>query len=495
MRLRSDNLPVFCDTGRDLMTNHRLLHITCYLASTLITGVAVFLYIPLLIRTLGLNEFGRWSVLEPLIFVLPQLAVSGLSYGFIKQVNVDKLKPAVLYWRYLAKLQPLFCLSAISSIPITYFLGLSWTGAFLFSTLVYLEAYLLFTLSAFRGANLTIAYTATSVVKPLALLTIFTLAAFTGVPTLTSAHNVVYYWIVASGLGSLTGIVFSAVTMPPNSVQGESDSDAYREARHYGKPFLILSLLSLTLNFTDRFFLKSLLSFEHLASYVTHVKISSCINMIVSTPFGLWWPTERFKRLENRSQNIGFFSFAAFSLASVYIIIGGNLIILSPHIFNWLAPAIPFDVLLGSTLVYAVVIAGMGAPLNVGLFDQGHTYKNIIAALVGVAVNLSLCIILIPKFGVYGAAFASLAGNLALIAQITRFSQRVLYVPFAYFQMAATAAVSMILLFILMNPSWESSVFNFEKAIIYTLAMTSILMLLAWHWHRQSGLNDGMKCS
>lgn len=95
-------------------------------------------------------------------------------------------------------------------------------------------------------------------------------------------------------------------------------------------------------------------------------------------------------------------------------------------------------------LVPAAMLAQMYvfAP-GIGIAKRTHLY--IWLNLTGALVNGLLGWWLVPRMGITGAALASLAGSACIFALAMRFSQRLYYVPHAWGQLAAAAAVAVAL--------------------------------------------------
>jgi O-antigen/teichoic acid export membrane protein len=89
-------------------------------------------------------------------------------------------------------------------------------------------------------------------------------------------------------------------------------------------------------------------------------------------------------------------------------------------------------------LAGAHVLQGSSAITNLGMLVTKRTVGNSIAAWAGVAVNASLCVSLIPLFGIRGAAFGMFLAGLVFTALLWRFSVRVTDIAFDVWSVTAT---------------------------------------------------------
>ena len=54
-----------------------------------IAALATFLTVPVLVRLLGIENFGLWSLVEPVIFFGTALALLGSEHGAMKQIAYE----------------------------------------------------------------------------------------------------------------------------------------------------------------------------------------------------------------------------------------------------------------------------------------------------------------------------------------------------------------------------------------------------------------------
>jgi O-antigen/teichoic acid export membrane protein len=417
-----------------------------YFVSTVVTAAVTFFSVPLLIRTLGQAEFGKWSLVEPFILLLSQVLLLGIDYGIVKHVNFDKLPPFPTFSKLLLAAQP-FILSILviafiimSSLNIPYYES-SWL-----LILIYVESFLMLMLSAFRAANHVVGYATASVTKALIFLFALLLPGLCGWMIITAVREVILWRLIAAALAIALSFMVVGMGDKKSIYAGSSaqhkTSDLYRNAVAYGLPMLITGLLANVIEYADRYILKSYFDYVTLAHYVVYLKIAAILNPLIAAPFALWWPTERFRRMEDADGGKAFFRDTAVLLLAVYLVAGGVLWFFSPWLITWFAPGIPLEADIVLILILSVIFLGMGAPMNIGLLNAGRTHMNVYGVLVGALLHLVFCFLLIPRFGIAGAAVATAFSYLVYALAINYLSQRCYHVPFAYARMMLLIAIA-----------------------------------------------------
>jgi O-antigen/teichoic acid export membrane protein len=427
---------------------NKLIHISGYFFATATTAAVSFFSIPLLIRALGTEQFGRWSLLEPLQLLLSQIMLLGLNYGLIKLVNFDKNSPFFTFIRLFYGSQPVLIFISLSSFIILPHFGFSQSESGWFSLLIYVEATVLLALAGFRAANEVRGYAIASIFRAVIFMLVLVTTFSTGYILINSIHDVLEWRLAAAVVGIILSFFFVKRLDNSSFFIGKTLEGTIRQwygnAVRYGFPILITLLLSQVIEFADRYILKAYFDYITLAQYVIYIKIAAFLNPLIITPFSLWWPTERFTRQKEPDGGSTFFRRIAIQVLLILLLSGGVLWLLSPWLVSWFAPGIPLasDIIL--ILISSVIFMGMGYPLNISLLDEGRTHLNIYGVLFGALVHIILCFLLIPNNGIHGAAVATALSYLSYTLFLNFISQRIYKVPFAYLLMFLLVIISTI---------------------------------------------------
>ena len=81
---------------------------------------------------------------------------------------------------------------------------------------------------------------------------------------------------------------------------------------------------------------------------------------------------------------------------------------------------------------FALVFDGMGFMFNIGALFSKKTILRTISVTVAAAVNVGLNFVLIPRYGMMGAAWATFIGFLVQMSTTLFLSLRVYHVPYRY---------------------------------------------------------------
>ncbi len=178
-----------------------------------------------------------------------------------------------------------------------------------------------------------------------------------------------------------------------------------------GLPVMLSAVFGIIINFSDKFFLEKYGSFKEMSYYYLAVSCASVIPMIFASFQNAWLPL--FLKEKNLKKNIArtnkllvrlFFAFIALSLL---ILVFLKILLLLGIIQNKYQQTLYIlPILLFSQIIAALV------PLYTNYlvyFEKTHIVSA--TGLIISCVSLGLSILLIPRFGVYGAGFVSVLGN------------------------------------------------------------------------------------
>lgn len=193
----------------------------------------------------------------------------------------------------------------------------------------------------------------------------------------------------------------------------------------FGGPLVLSNLTMFVLNFSDRFFLREFRSLEVVGIYAVGYKFGYMLNFLVIQPFNMMWQARMFV-IHKQADHTRIFRnmFVLYSLiliaAGLGLALFGSSVVplMVDRRYRGAATIIPIV-----TLAY--VFLGMGYFLQVGMFLASRTALIGTVSAAASVVNLLSNIFLIRSFGMAGAAWATLAGFLALAGGSYYFSHRV----------------------------------------------------------------------
>lgn len=193
------------------------------------------------------------------------------------------------------------------------------------------------------------------------------------------------------------------------------ESAIFRPLARLAVPFAVAAILARLYSYTDSILLSKLAGDVAVGLYSIPYKITYAFQFVPLALVAALYPrfSEYFERDQNRLAYVFERGLKYLLIMVLPIVVGISLlakdIVLSVYTAEYLNSIIPLQILLAG-LIFSYVSFPIGAFLNA---CGRQTTQTVIVALV-LAVNVILNLILIPRFGVAGAALAALAGNILL---------------------------------------------------------------------------------
>ncbi|MBM5572349.1 MULTISPECIES: lipopolysaccharide biosynthesis protein [Deefgea] len=396
-----------------------------------------FLMIPLLVSELGAVEYGRWGLLEPIIFIFALIAQFGCNWGMIKLVNQDGVSVNVaLRLSFKQVVFPLLFSALAAAI---------WAWFYFPNTIIFLIFPLVIAVETCLGLGLAAARSSlNSGAYALAILIKFgLLAAFASLnkilvnPWVSTAEQFLSVYLICTGFSAIAAvlsIIYQTRKTNSTSLDGLNISKLADSSRVYGLPLLFSSLLVAVMNNADRFLVSGLLDPKTLGIYVIALKLAGALNFLI-TPIALWWPTARFQHLKDDDLGQAFFSDMAIKFVAGFSIAGSLLWLLSPFLIPYFAAGIQIDSLVLCFLIMAVVIRAIEPSLNIGLLQEGKTHLLVYVTGFFAIFQVVIGYIFVLQFGVLGAAGSFMVSSLLSVLTLHCWSQKIIRFNFPYVKM------------------------------------------------------------
>jgi O-antigen/teichoic acid export membrane protein len=249
------------------------------------------------------------------------------------------------------------------------------------------------------------------------------------------------------------------------------DRSLLRAMNRFGLPLVPSALALWATNFADRFFLIKLTDPAEVGRYSLAVRIASAMVLLL-TAFRTAWPAFAYSLEEDRETRRAY-AFVLTYLTFVMSWIALALSLLAPWLVRLLAPD-NRDFWSASRVVpplaFAAAAFGGYIVLAIGVGRARRTQFNWVVTGVAAVVNVVLCLILIPPYGMMGAAIATLAAYLLMFVGMTLNAQRVYPVPYQW-RRVVLAGVVAVALTVLGKALDASLPLAFLLAAVYPLAL------------------------
>jgi O-antigen/teichoic acid export membrane protein len=235
-------------------------------------------------------------------------------------------------------------------------------------------------------------------------------------------------------VGNFTGtlLVYAALLGYRREQLGlQLDRRLLREMNRFGLPLVPTALFLWVTNFSDRLFLVKLADTHEVGLYSVGVRIASAMVLLL-TAFRLAWPAFAYSIADDREARRTY-AFVLTYLVLVASWVATALALLSPWLVSWIAaPAFASASRVVGPLAFAAVAFGGYIVVAIGVGRARRTQFNWVVTGAAAAVNAALNLLLIPPYGMLGAAVATVAAYATMFAGMAWWAQRVYPVPYQW---------------------------------------------------------------
>jgi O-antigen/teichoic acid export membrane protein len=248
-------------------------------------------------------------------------------------------------------------------------------------------------------------------------------------------------------VGNFTGtlLVYAALVGYRREQLGlQFDRGLLREMNRFGTPLVPTALFLWVTNFSDRLFLVRLADVTEVGLYSVGVRIASAMVLLL-TAFRLAWPAFAYS-IEDEGEARRTYAYVLTYLVLVATWVATALALLSPWIVDWIAaPAFDESSRVVGPLAFAAVAFGAYIVVAIGIGRARRTQFNWVVTGVAAAVNIALNLLLIPPYGMMGAAVATVAAYMTMFVGIAWWSQRIYPVPYQWRRVTTAAGAGIAL--------------------------------------------------
>jgi O-antigen/teichoic acid export membrane protein len=224
----------------------------------------------------------------------------------------------------------------------------------------------------------------------------------------------------------------------------EWDRDLLREMNRFGMPLVPSALFLWALNFSDRFFLVKLSGPREVGLYSIGVRMASAIILFLAA-FRTAWPAFAYSIEDDREAK------RAYSFVLTYIVVitswmALGLGVLAPWLVRLLTtPSFYSAERVVAPLAFAAAAFGAYIVVVIGIGRARKTRSNWVITGAACVLNIGLNLLLIPPYGMIGAAIATIGAYATLFVGMAWRAQRIYPVPYQWRRVATAAGVAVAL--------------------------------------------------
>ncbi len=259
------------------------------------------------------------------------------------------------------------------------------------------------------------------------------------------------------------------------------DLPALREMLRYGFPLIFSTLSAMLITLADRYILPYFHDYDDLGIYSLAYKIASVTNVFLITSFQLGFLPIAFKRH-------GEPDFKPF-LNKVFVYFGLLLTtctlfisFFSKEIIKTFSKDTAYWEAYGLVPIIGMVfiLNGLEYLFTLGFHFTKKTKYHINIVLVGLIVNITLNLLLIPKYGAYGAAWATVATGIITVIYSYNLSQRFYKVDYELGKIYRLVLISIIFVLVLYAINDSELYIRFSLKILLLILFPVILWIIGF---------------
>jgi O-antigen/teichoic acid export membrane protein len=451
-------------------------HTAVYGLGGLVSRILAVLLLPLYTSYLGPRGFGKIETVVAFTTVLVIVLRMGISSAFFrfyfdsKDEARRRLVVRTSFWFTMTMATAGLIAGWVLATPLAHALRLGDDPWLVRAAFVGLWAQMNYEqlTSLFRVEERSTAFVAASVVNVL-----ITVGAT--VVLVVALHKGPTGAVVGNCIGTLT--VYVALLGYRRYQLGlEFSRDLLRQMNRFGMPLVPSALALWAINFIDRIFIAQYKGQAEVGVYSVAVRISSAIVFLLIA-FRLAWPAFAYS-IEDDREARRTYSYVLTYLLFVCCWVSVGLGVLAPWLVEVLAPKHAFHRAADAValLAFASTAYAGYTVVAIGIGRARQTQFNWIVTGAAALVNVVLNVVLIPPYGMIGAAISTAAAYLALFLLMVVNSQRVYPVAYQWRRVLTLASVAIGLTVI-------GSVLDVPLAVAILIALGYPLALLPFRFY------------
>jgi O-antigen/teichoic acid export membrane protein len=252
---------------------------------------------------------------------------------------------------------------------------------------------------------------------------------------------VVYDWgatgVVAGNFTGTLAVYLALLGYRREQLGLQLDRPLLREMQRFGLPLVPAALALIAVNFSDRFFLSHFADLAEVGRYELGVRIASAMVLLL-TAFRTAWPAFAYS-IEDEDEAKRTYGYVLTYLVLIASWLALSLGLLAPWLVRVLAPG-NSDYWPGGAVVAPLAFASAAYAgyivVSIGIGRARRTGFNWVVTGIAALVDVGLNLVLVPAYGMEGAAAAMLCAYAVLFGLMAWHAQRTYPVPYQWRRVA-----------------------------------------------------------
>ena len=415
-------------------------HTVVYGAGIVASKLVSFIMLPIYTRYLTTADYGVLELLSTTIDVIGMIAGVSLAAGVFKhysELRSEKERDSLM--------STVITGTAVMSLAVTMIglLASPWLTSLLFGQRVSPLLFRLFFLIYFFQSVSNRVFMLIQAEERSSLFVVLNVAQLIVNLSLT-IWFVVFLGLSIRGvlLGNLvaTGLMATCLgTYMARRVGLHFSMERFRSLMVFGTPVAVWTIGSFVLTFSDRYFLNHFSGASAVGVYSLAYKFSFLLSAFAVAPFSQIWEPRRFA-IANQPDASAVYR-RAFLYLNLALFVGsaGILLFIRDALTVIATPAFLPAYKVVPVLLVVTIIQQWTGYCNLGLYLKNATNLYGWSAVIGVIAALGLNLVLIPRYGMWGAAWATVAAYAIRFVPVYVFAQSKYHVDYPWAKIAVLA--------------------------------------------------------
>lgn len=280
-------------------------------------------------------------------------------------------------------------------------------------------------------------------------------------------------------LGQLIAEVFIVILLILTTKNFIALVFSYIEAKKmlsYSIPLVFAGLSGFVFTYIDRYFINAYLTLHEVGLYTLSYQLGMIVSTLLITPLKLTWGPIFLSAKDSSNLDV----LCAKTLTYVFFV--GGVITLAVSLLAKEAILILSDTVYFAAYTYVPIIAltyliwSSRSIVEIGILIERKTKITALIMFLGAIINVILNFLLIPPYGVAGAAYATLVSFSIIIIIDYAYNQRLFKVHYEWMRLLKVSAVILILFFVGFLPEINSIILS----LLYKISLIILYFLTLW---------------
>ena len=441
------------------MRNKLFIHTSNYSIAALLTTIASFVSFPIITRVLSVEEYGLLSLVNASLTFLVAMGKGGLQHSVLRlyseiKASHDKWNLNQYYSTVILGMLGLSVTITVVWILIVFAVPSHWWNNNQLSSL-YMLASVLIVLRVTDSAliNILRAQERSSIIAVFGVVSRYGNLLFVAMTLLYLSSNIVGFFLATIASAAIVVVAMAVYVLRPVTIAPRFFSRSLLKTMVlYGIPMVGYEIAGILLNIGDRYFIQWIRGTEDLgiysavyniSEYVSTIIISSVSTAVLPMYLRIW--AEEGKEATSRFilHSLHFYLLLTLPIIAGVSTIGPGLVtVLASEKYAAGASIIPY-------LISAMVIDGTTVMFAAGLYVRKQSMSLMYIVATSAVANVILNLLLIPAYGITGAAIATLISYLVLVVLSYTMTSKTLAIPFPWLTLMKFGLITLSMYFII----------------------------------------------